>query len=226
MRLGEGRSAAQRGAAALEHVATVVVPEMEAVFPGAVQRIEPEDGRSPDAQPQVWVDAGAWPEVARWLKEQGFNVLMDVGGVDYLPREPRYEVVYHLLAVPRLWRLRVRVPVPEERTVVATVSELWPSAAAAEREVYDLFGIEFEGHPNLTRILMPDNWQGHPLRKDYPLRGPRDLDSDALPADRNRFFPPKRPAGLVPPPGVGKGGADGSAAGVRLTGGSEPGGND
>lgn len=223
MRLGEGRSAAERGAAALEYVGTVLVPEMEAAFPGAVQRIEPEDGRSPDAQPQVRVDAAAWRQVARWLKEKGFNVLMDVGGVDYLPREPRFEVVYHLLSIPRLWRLRVRVPVPEERTVVATVSDLWPSAAAPEREVYDLFGIEFEGHPNLTRILLPDNWQGHPLRKDYPLRGPRDFDSDALPADRNRFFPPKRPGGLVPPPEARHGQGDESAVGVRLTGRSEPG---
>lgn len=198
MRIGEGSSAAIRGAAGLEYVRTLLVPQMETVFPGQVKALE-----TPFEQPQVQVARDAWLPVARWLKEQGFNMLMDVGGVDYLPREPRFEVVYHFMALPRLWRLRVRVPVDEEDPVVPSVAELWPAAAAPEREVFDLFGIRFTGHPNLTRILMPDNWEGHPLRKDYPLRGPRDLDSDVPVAERNRFFAPRLPGGLAPPPGSG-----------------------
>lgn len=216
MKTGEGRSAAARGAAALAQVRDELVPEMVAAFPGQVQPLE-----TPFEQPQVQVEPGAWLSVARWLKEKGFNVLMDVGGVDYLPREPRFEVVYHFLALPRLWRLRVRVPVGEEDPVVPSVADLWPAANAAEREVFDLFGIRFSGHPNLTRILLPDDWQGHPLRKDYPLRGPRDLDSEAMPADRNRFFAPRLPGGLMPPRGTGSPGQQSSADSVRLTGGGE-----
>lgn len=119
-------------------------------------------------------------ELCARIREAGFTMCLDVGGVDYLPREPRFEVVYHFLALrgdgrlehPR--RLQVRVPVPEERPEVSSIAHLWPSANWAEREVYDLFGIRFTGHPDLRRILMPDDWEGHPLRKDYPLRGPRD----------------------------------------------------
>lgn len=197
MRYGEGRSAAVRARAGLQHVKEVLIPQLMEAFPGDVELLE-----TPFEQPQVKASASRWHPIAQWLKEQGFNVLMDVGGVDYLPREPRFEVVYHFLSLPRLWRLRVRVPVEEAHPSVPSVADLWPAAAAAEREVFDLFGIDFPGHPRLTRILMPDNWQGHPLRKDYPLRGPRDLESEAMPAERNRFAAPKLPEGLVPPPRV------------------------
>ncbi len=116
------------------------------------------------------------------FKAEGYSLLLDVGGVDYLGREPRYDVVYHLLALapvaasvaevgtPR--RLRVLCGVGAEAPELPTASGLWPSADWAEREIFDLFGIRFAGHPNLRRIQLPYDWVGHPLRKDYPLRGP------------------------------------------------------
>ena len=116
------------------------------------------------------------------LKGEGFTLLLDVGGVDYLEREPRFDVVYHLIAlsatartpdmVGRPQRVRVLCGVPEGDPVVPTVSDLWPAADWAEREIYDLFGVRFSGHPDMRRIQMPVDWEGHPLRKDYPLRGP------------------------------------------------------
>jgi NADH-quinone oxidoreductase subunit C len=116
------------------------------------------------------------------LRAEGFAMLIDIGGVDYLEREPRFDVVYHLITlssaartvadVGRPARVRVLCGVPASEPVVPTVSDLWPSADWAEREVYDLFGVRFSGHPDLRRIQMPVEWEGHPLRKDYPLRGP------------------------------------------------------
>jgi NADH-quinone oxidoreductase subunit C len=115
------------------------------------------------------------------LKAQGFALLLDVGGADYPGREPRFDVVYHLLklsataqtlaAVGRPERVRVLCGVDESEPEVPSVVDLWPSADWAEREVFDLFGIRFAGHPDLRRIQMPDDWTGYPLRKDYPLRG-------------------------------------------------------
>jgi NADH/F420H2 dehydrogenase subunit C len=117
------------------------------------------------------------------LKADGFTMLSDVGAADYPGREPaRFDVVYHLLRLPVAAasvaqvgspeRVRVLCGVPERGASVPTVSDLWPSADWAEREIWDLYGIRFEGHPELRRIQMPDDWEGHPLRKDYPLRGP------------------------------------------------------
>lgn len=176
------------GAAALEAVKTDIIPELLQRFGDVVERSETRF-----ETPELRVKAEGLHAVATWLKERGFNMLLDVAGVDYLPRQPRFEVVYHLLALPELWRVRLRVPLAEEAPEVHTVSDLWESANPAEREVWDLFGIRFTNHPKLTRILLPDNWQGHPLRKDYPLRGPRDV-VPAFAADRNRYHATKRPA--------------------------------
>ncbi len=98
-----------------------------------------------------------------------FNVLTEITAVDYLPREPRFEVVYHLLSIPFRRRLRLKVRVPIDASL-PTMQEVWPSAGWLEREVYDMFGIVFENHPDLRRILMPDDWEGHPQRKDYPVQ--------------------------------------------------------
>jgi NADH-quinone oxidoreductase subunit C len=116
------------------------------------------------------------------LRNEGFALLLDIGGVDYLGREPRFDVVYHLVkvsaaartieAIGRPERVRVLCGVAASEPEVPSVVDLWPSADWAEREVFDLFGIRFAGHPDLRRIQMPDDWTGHPLRKDYPLRGP------------------------------------------------------
>jgi NADH-quinone oxidoreductase subunit C len=120
-------------------------------------------------------------DVLEGLKRDGFSMLLDVGGVDYLEREPRYDVVYHLLRLPtqpaaaaeigQPERVRVLCGVPGDAPTVPTVTDLWASADWAEREIFDLYGIAFAGHPDLRRIQMPDDWEGHPLRKDYPLRG-------------------------------------------------------
>jgi NADH:ubiquinone oxidoreductase subunit C len=115
------------------------------------------------------------------LRDDGFTVLLDVGGVDYLERRPRFDVVYHLLELPsapasaaaigKPARMRILCGVDPD-VALPTMSDVWPSADWPEREIFDLFGIRFDGHPDLRRIQMPADWEGHPLRKDYPLRGP------------------------------------------------------
>lgn len=97
----------------------------------------------------------------------------DVVGVDYLGRTPRFEVLYHLYSIPHAVRVRVKVRLEEDETI-PSVTSIWRSADWAEREIYDMYGIEFEGHPDMRRIYMPDDWEGYPLRKDYPLRGYKD----------------------------------------------------
>lgn len=99
----------------------------------------------------------------------GPAVLMDLTAVDRHPAEPRFEVVYLLTGYAPPIRLRVKVRLPGQAPVIATATGLWPAANWLEREVFDLFGIRFQGHPDLRRILMPDDWEGHPLRKDFPL---------------------------------------------------------
>jgi len=99
-----------------------------------------------------------------------FNVLLDVTAVDRLGQEPRFEVVYHLLSLQHNQRLRVKVAVTGEKPVIESLTALWGSANWLEREVWDMFGIEFAGHPDLKRILLYPEFEGHPLRKDYPIR--------------------------------------------------------
>ena len=103
--------------------------------------------------------------------ELSFEILMDVCGVDYLKmgEKPRFEVVYHLYSVSKNHRLRVRVKVPEDDMTVPSAIDLWKSADWHEREAFDMFGFQFVGHPNLKRILLFEGFEGHPLRKDYPM---------------------------------------------------------
>ncbi|NUP89889.1 MAG: NADH-quinone oxidoreductase subunit C [Candidatus Sumerlaeia bacterium] len=98
-----------------------------------------------------------------------FDTLMDLCAVDHLPRRPRFEVVYHLVSLAKRQRLRVKVPVEEKSPSVPTVSGLWPGADWFEREAWDMYGIVFEGHPDLRRLLMYEQFEGHPLRRDYPV---------------------------------------------------------
>jgi NADH-quinone oxidoreductase subunit C len=100
-----------------------------------------------------------------------FNFLSDIVTTDQFPLEPRFEVNYHLLALERRDRIRLKVKLSGNDPSLASVTSVWPGANWHERENYDLFGIQFEGHPDLKRILMPDDWEGHPLRKDYPVEG-------------------------------------------------------
>jgi NADH-quinone oxidoreductase subunit C len=102
-----------------------------------------------------------------------FNYLSDVTCVDWYPSDPRFEVVYHLLSISKKERVRLKVRLSDESPVVESVTSVWASANYFEREVFDLFGVRFSGHPYLRRLLMPEDWEGHPLRKDYPVEGYR-----------------------------------------------------
>jgi NADH-quinone oxidoreductase subunit C len=100
-----------------------------------------------------------------------FDFLSDISAVDRFPIEPRFELNYHLLSISLRQTLRLRVWASGKDPVISTVIPVWPTANWHEREIFDLFGIRFEGHPDLHRILMPDDWEGYPLRKDYPVEG-------------------------------------------------------
>jgi NADH-quinone oxidoreductase subunit C len=127
----------------------------------------------------VIIRPGALRAVAKFLRdtpELSFNFLMDLSAVDYLffaggriQKEFRFEVVYHFFSLTHNTRIRIKVPVTESTPEVDTVTDLWASADWYEREVWDMFGIKFKGHPNLKRILMYEEFQGHALRKDYPF---------------------------------------------------------
>jgi NADH-quinone oxidoreductase subunit C len=111
--------------------------------------------------------------VCTFLKDElGFNFLTDLCGVDYLGTAPRFMVVYHLYNIGTHQRFRVKASVEESDARIDTVSGVWSTANWHERECYDLMGISFNNHPDLRRILLPDEWEGHPLRKDYPVQGP------------------------------------------------------
>ena len=106
------------------------------------------------------------------LKNQGFiNFLSDLTCADYYPREPRYELAYHLLSMQQKDRVRLKVKPDGDDPVLESITPVWPSANFFEREVFDLFGVRFLGHPYLRRIMMPEDWEGHPLRRDYPVEG-------------------------------------------------------
>jgi len=145
--------------------------------PDAVQATHAQHG---DATATVAADRIV--EVMTFLRDDPvceFEMLTDLTVVDYLGETPRFEVVYHLCSLGRRHRLRVKARVPEAEPEIASVVSLYPSANWMEREAFDLYGIRFEGHPDLRRILLYDQFEGHPLRKDYPkerrqpLIGPR-----------------------------------------------------
>jgi NADH-quinone oxidoreductase subunit C len=102
--------------------------------------------------------------------ELKFSVLVELTAVDFWPREPRFEVIYILVSLEHRHRVRLKVRLAGESPSVATVSDVWPAANWLEREVWDLYGIAFDGHPDPRRLLMPEDWEGYPLRKDYPVQ--------------------------------------------------------
>src|ERR1022692_765428 len=124
----------------------------------------------------IYIDRDHIREACVVLKEDPacpFNFLSDVTCVDWYPAEPRFEVVYHLLSIPEKERVRLKVRLDSASPAVESLTSVWPGANYFEREVFDLFGVRFTGHPYLRRILMPEDWEGHPLRKDYPVEGYR-----------------------------------------------------
>jgi NADH-quinone oxidoreductase subunit C len=121
----------------------------------------------------ITVDGSAIVKICTFLRDDcGYNFLSDLCGVDYLGRTPRFEVVYNMYNLTDKTRLRVKVQVEEQNPSVDTVSGVWSTANWHERECWDLMGISFNNHPDLRRILMPADWVGFPLRKDYPVQGP------------------------------------------------------
>jgi NADH-quinone oxidoreductase subunit C len=113
----------------------------------------------------------AVPATLAHLRGQGFTFLASVHGVDYFPEEPRLGVHYELLDMRAVDRITVKTRVHTEEPHVPSVTPDWPTADHQEREIFDMFGVEFDGHPNLTRILMPDDYEGHPQRRDFPIGG-------------------------------------------------------
>jgi NADH-quinone oxidoreductase subunit C len=113
-------------------------------------------------------------DTCRFLKhDQGFARLSTVTAVDRYPADPRFEVVYHLHSLQRNQRLRLKCRIGADNPEIDSVTSVWRAADWYEREVFDLFGIRFRNHPDLRRIMLPDDWEGHPLRKDYPVTGDR-----------------------------------------------------
>jgi NADH-quinone oxidoreductase subunit C len=147
--------------------AAAIIETLSPLVPGAGCEVAPSID-----MPAVQVPADRLVAVGTALRDHptlGFNVLIEITAADYLPRTPRFEVIYHLLSIPNRRRLRVKVRVADGGTV-PTVQAIWPAAGWLEREVYDMFGIFVEGHPDLRRLLMPEDWEGHPARKDYPVQ--------------------------------------------------------
>jgi len=107
------------------------------------------------------------------VQQAGYEFLEDVTAVDWYPSEPRYQITYHILSMSLKERIRLIVRLDSEDAAVDSITPVWPSANFYEREVFDLFGVHIGGHPNLRRIMMPEDWDGHPLRKDYPVEGYR-----------------------------------------------------
>ena len=143
-----------------------------------------EEAAAADGMPTAYVAADQLQEAGRALRDAGFSVMVDAVPVDLHPREPRFEISYLLASLgtgdygetPKRLRVKVRVPGGSD-TLVPSVSSVWPAAGWAEREAYDLFGIHFSDHPDLRRILMPEDWEGFPLRKDYPVQIRKDTAS-------------------------------------------------
>ncbi|GMT42211.1 MAG: NADH-quinone oxidoreductase subunit C [bacterium] len=136
-------------------------------FPEAVKGFHAKHGDE-----TVIVDKSHIVELLRWLRDDestDFNFLMDLTAVDYLGRVPRFEVVYHLYSLSKNHRLRIKAPVPEDDCAIDSAAAIWTAADWYEREVWDLYGVRFIGHPNLKRILLYEEFVGHPLRKDYPI---------------------------------------------------------
>jgi NADH-quinone oxidoreductase subunit C len=120
-------------------------------------------------QPYLIINSAQLAEIARYSRdEEKFDLLEDYTAVDWPRREKRFDLIAVLYSFPHNLRLRLKIPVAENERVTSLI-ELWPTANWLEREIFDLFGIEFTGHPDLKRILLPDGWEGHPLRKDYDI---------------------------------------------------------
>jgi len=166
---------------------TALIRSLQEAVPGA----ELEPAASLDAQTTIYAKSEQMPAIARALREGAglrFDFLAELTAVDFSPREPRFELVYMLVSTELVQRIRVKVRLPGADAHVATVSAIWPAANWLEREVWDLFGIVFDGHPDPRRLLMPEDWEGYPLRKDYPVQiRMKPLSGEALQVTEQEF---------------------------------------
>jgi NADH-quinone oxidoreductase subunit C len=145
------------------------VAQLRAWNPAAVVGVKEEFGEL-----TVEIERAFIRDACDFLKrDSDFNFFADVTCVDWWPREPRFEVVYHLLSIFRKQRVRLKVRLAGVDANVESVTSVYPAANFFEREIFDLFGVRFSGHPQMQRLMMPEDWQGHPLRKDYPVEGYR-----------------------------------------------------
>jgi len=147
---------------------SALIDLLEGAVPGVFEAVA-----SVDLQTTVYVPRERVVEIAQALRDRpelGFEFLAEVRAVDYWPREPRFGLVYVLVSIEHRRRLRLKVRLPGADPHVATVSGIWPAANWLEREVWDMFGIAFDGHPDPRRLLMPEDWDGFPLRKDFPVQ--------------------------------------------------------
>jgi NADH-quinone oxidoreductase subunit C len=134
--------------------------------PGSVLGTEFHRGRA-----VLLIDPPHVHAVIERLRETGYSFLASLHGVDYWPEEPRLGVLYELLDMDSVDRIAVKARMGAEDPVIATVTDMWPGADFPEREVFDMFGVRFDGHPDLRRILMPEDYEGHPQRRDFPIGG-------------------------------------------------------
>jgi len=149
--------------------AAALIASLQDAVPGAQLESVP----SIDLQTTIYAPADALPALARALRDRpglGFTLLAELTAVDFWPTEPRFELVYILVSPANRLRLRLKVRLNADDAHVATLTGVWPAANWLEREVWDLFGIVFDGHPDPRRLLMPEDWDGFPLRKDYPVQ--------------------------------------------------------
>jgi len=153
--------------------ANVVAKCLRSWNPKAVAEVIEFRGETTIVVPRELLRAAA--ERCREDAKLQYNFLTDATCVDCFPAEPRFELNYHLVSIPRREKVRLRVRLGGSDPVVDSLVPVWPGANWLEREIFDLFGIRFSGHPDLRRILLPDDWEGHPLRRDYPVEGYRDV---------------------------------------------------
>lgn len=153
--------------------ANLVTEQLRAWNPNAIEEVIEFRGETTIVLPRKILRAAA--EHCRDNAALKFNLLSDATCVDRYPHEPRFELNYQLVSISRKDRVRLQVRLNGGDPVVDSLVPVWPGANWLEREIFDLFGIRFSGHPDLRRILMPDSWEGYPLRKDYPVEGFRDV---------------------------------------------------
>jgi len=144
-----------------------VIEALQAKFPQAILEVSSEFGDE-----VVHIPKDSLLDICRFLREKPyeFSMLLDLTCIDFLGNHPRYRMVYHLFSLGQKLRLRLRAGVTEQDLSIASLTAIWRNANWLEREVFDMFGIRFDGHPDMRRLFMYDGFEGHPLRKDYPLR--------------------------------------------------------